>query len=239
MRFFVGFVFFLLVLGTLRVVGCGDEGPECLGDEECDDQNECTTNYCFEESCHSEPVGASGHPQRCDFDGVFGIAGEDGICSEEGICVPSPCDDSNECTDDDGPHVDDGACFHYPCTGCGPCDLNGEPGVCIEGICAEDVCLSLVCDDGDPCTVDFCRSFPSAGSVVRCNTSPKNCGDGNERTSNACEPTTGECIHEPVPDGQECCLRAEWECGFCIPSCCEWVCVASGECDNGACLPVK
>ena len=48
MRYLVGFGLFLLALGTLRVVGCGEEPepPECLIDEDCDDQNECTDDTC-------------------------------------------------------------------------------------------------------------------------------------------------------------------------------------------------
>jgi hypothetical protein len=233
MRWLLGFVLLLLALGTLRTVGCGDN--PCQNDADCDDQNECTDDFCSEQRCRSEPESGHGHPRRCDFDGVQGIAGEDGVCSEEGVCVPSPCDDGNECTDDDGPRDYDGACFNRPCTGCRPCDWEGEPGVCIEGVCVEDVCLSLVCDDGDPCTVDFCISSPSPLFVVGCNTSPKNCSDGNECTNDACEPETGDCVHEPVPDGESCCHRGGTCPGICIPGGCGWCCFDYGQCQNGAC----
>ena len=42
MRYLAGFVFFLLALGTLRVVGCGDASP--CGN--CDDGNPCTMDTC-------------------------------------------------------------------------------------------------------------------------------------------------------------------------------------------------
>lgn len=233
MRYFMGFVFFLLALGTLRVVGCGDEGPECLGDEdcpdgvcasgicvqclgdqECDDQNECTTNYCFEQSCHSEPVGVHLIPSPCDFDGVQGIAGEDGICSEEGVCVPSPCDDGNECTDDAGPHDNDGACFHYPCDGCGPCDWNGGPGVCIEGVCEEDPCHDVVCDDGDLCTNEQCDYRDGTCHFYpRCRSNPCRVA--------SCDPADGSCDYRAVNDGGSCnayCILGNPECsgGECV-----------------------
>jgi len=47
MRYLVGFVF-VLALGVMPVVGCGEETAEpCVEHEECDDGNPCTNDYCF------------------------------------------------------------------------------------------------------------------------------------------------------------------------------------------------
>ncbi|NUN14021.1 MAG: hypothetical protein HUU55_10350 [Myxococcales bacterium] len=53
-------------------------GPECIFDSECDDQNNCTENYCIEGKCTTNPT-----PQAI------------------GCCVAdTDCDDNNACTDD-------------------------------------------------------------------------------------------------------------------------------------------
>jgi hypothetical protein len=51
MRWLVAFVLLLLALGTLRVVGCGDEEvvpeyPLCFRDEHCDDRDACNYDVC-------------------------------------------------------------------------------------------------------------------------------------------------------------------------------------------------
>jgi hypothetical protein len=63
MRYLVGLALFLRALGTLRVVGCGDEpdepGPEsCDYASECDDQNVCTLNLCVykTKTCKYKPI---------------------------------------------------------------------------------------------------------------------------------------------------------------------------------------
>ena len=152
---------FALALGLMLSLGC-NEGAQCEQDEDCDDQNECTHDRCQEGTCSNVPSGA----WDCDFDGVPSITPfEDGICVED-VCVKSPCDDGNECTIDEPPL--DGACFHIPQTGSLPCDWSGEPGVCVEGACVEDVCLSLVCDDGNECTFDYCGFGGGGGPPYGC-----------------------------------------------------------------------
>ena len=61
MRYLVGFVLFALALGTLRMVGCGDEGepPEpCEGVWDCDERDACTIVRCDTETktCRYAPV---------------------------------------------------------------------------------------------------------------------------------------------------------------------------------------
>jgi hypothetical protein len=43
MRHWIVLVLFLLGLGTLRVVACGEE-PECMTNADCDDGNPCTSD---------------------------------------------------------------------------------------------------------------------------------------------------------------------------------------------------
>ena len=193
MRYLLG----LICVLALGVMGCSESPPppECEADADCDDQNECTRD-----ECHTY-FGSCGHFDsnivECDFNGVDEVI-EDGFCIfPELVCEKNPCDDGNECTWDDG---DSEACYHGGCTGCQPCDWDGEPGVCIDGVCEEDRCPDLVCDDGDLCTEDTCRAN-------ECHFTPKNCDDHNRCTNDSCEPETGDCVHEPVPVGASCCYR--------------------------------
>ena len=66
----------------------------------------------------------------------------------------------------------------------------------------ETPCESHVeCDDGDPCTGDFCEDGACVHQV-------KNCGDGNECTEDLCDPETSQCAYElkDCDDGNECTL---------------------------------
>ena len=61
MRYLIGFVLFLLALGTLPMVGCGDEpAPEpCEYTSDCDDGDRCTSDYCQPEPrkyCTHSPI---------------------------------------------------------------------------------------------------------------------------------------------------------------------------------------
>lgn len=159
MRYLLGFVLFLLALGTLRVVGCGGEpqSQPCQTDDECDDQNDCTSDECRADGSSTVRYCRHGdaHVVECDFNRV-NEATEDGICVRPGlVCTKKPCDDGNECTDDTGipPEL---PCEHIECTGCGPCDWDGVPGVRIDGVCGENICQEGVCDDDDECTIDWC-----------------------------------------------------------------------------------
>jgi len=94
MRYLVGSVFLLAALGIVRLVGCGNEPPtpaECVLDEDCDDQNECTNDSCVASSgCSNSPI-ADG--RECDFDGTNECCPvEDGICMS-GTCQENPCDE--------------------------------------------------------------------------------------------------------------------------------------------------
>jgi len=214
-RYVFGFVLILAAVAALRVVGCGaEEGPECKTSEDCDDQNYCTHNWCFEGRCLSGPETN----RVCDFDGVRGLAGEDGICSEEGVCVPQPCDDSNDCTQDT--LQTDGRCtYSAPHDGAQPCDWNGSPGVCVDGVCLEYRCNDgVICDDGDPCTDDRCDHTDWA-----CKFTPR-CRDTPCQYA-SCAPADGSCHYRNKPDGTPCRDVSMW-------------CPAGADvhCDNGECI---
>ena len=97
MRYLFGFVLLLLALGTLRVVGCGDEPVDeripCQAHWECDDQNECTDDRCVGEYCHNTDVVVFDYPRLalCDLDGVEQFY-------EDGVCVSGICERRRSCT---------------------------------------------------------------------------------------------------------------------------------------------
>ena len=170
----------------------------------------CTEHLCDSESaqCKMTPVN-EGKP--CD-DGDA-CTGNDAC--QLGLCLglPLSCEDDNPCTDD---HCgEDGACAHEP--NAAPCD-DGDPctggdtcagGACAPGIearcaggCAtDDDCAQF--DDGDPCNgLVTCQGGQCAyapDTVIVC---PDD-GDSACR-KNLCEPGTGACAMQDLPDGMSC-----------------------------------
>jgi hypothetical protein len=194
MRWLIGLTLFLLALGMLRVVGCGDESP--CGD--CNDGNPCTRDVCDSYntsgtiSCDPEDISyRCVHPRVPD----GAPCGSGNICVG-GACVENPCadceDDGNDCTIDCD--YETGACEYVPLpdgTQCTGIRLSGE---CVSGVCI--VCEELNCDDGDLCTVDFCD--PAYGGCLH---GPVFCWDGDR--CEVCDPETGECS-EALAEGHWC-----------------------------------
>ena len=93
MRYLVGLVLFLMALGTLRVVGCGDDRIPCETAEDCDDDNDCTDDFCDHVDssvgyCRNTEVGHGLYntlPFLCDVDGVEQLY-------EDGVCVSRTCE---------------------------------------------------------------------------------------------------------------------------------------------------
>jgi hypothetical protein len=59
MRYLFGFLC-VCALGVMPLVGCGETEESCVGDEQCDDGNACTRDYCYE-----EPGGCAHFPIDC------------------------------------------------------------------------------------------------------------------------------------------------------------------------------
>lgn len=203
---------------------------------------------------------------------AFGACGGDGKGVENvgnfchGEEDGTPCDDGNSCTDDDrcglgiceGRPLEDGAacedgtlctvedqCFAGQCQGtelvC-PASLDGActVGVCLaeSGECvAEPANDGGACDDGSLCTADdLCDAGKCEGTTVECLDPLEPCITG------ACNPDSGECQFEPVPEGGECddenlCTQSD----MCIDGQCLGTTVDCSDlltpCQDGVCDP--
>ena len=144
----------------------------------------------------------------------------------EVTCADLSCDDGDPCT---LPSCEDAECTYEPSVGTlcddgNACSLEDEcsdDGLCVgatslvcedDKTCTDDTCDTKTgcvfvdhedgypCTDGDPCTLgDGCAHGLCSGS-------PKSCpDDDNSCTVNAgCEPETGDCLTQVVPDGNVC-----------------------------------
>jgi len=212
-------------------VACPD-GDSCNGDETCvggactagppplcDDANRCTRDRCdLARGCVFEP-GPDDVPCSSPF-----VCG--GSC-RAGTCIgdhPADCDDGNSCTTDTC-DVAGNACRNEVRVDGAPCD---DPDPCIVGgICAAGTCAGgtlVTCDDGEPCTADWCD--PSVGCTSRnvadgtacdddsicttvdacaggvCTGPALDCDDGDPCTVDTCASARG-CEHAPAP-GEPC-----------------------------------
>ncbi|GMV41735.1 MAG: hypothetical protein AMXMBFR64_34510 [Myxococcales bacterium] len=168
------------------------EGVTCQGGTACVTQA-CDPNTG---ACVSTPAGDGAY---CD-DGNFCTQGDQ---CKAGACVPGQttvCDDSNPCTNDSCDKL--GGCTYQPKTAgttCAYADKCYQGGTCDEsGYCNPGAAKS--CDDGNPCTQDWCDS--SSGCVNQA-LGGTGCDDGDPCTVNdSC--ATGSCAGTPVGEGDLC-----------------------------------
>ena len=118
-------------------------------------------------------------------------------------------------------------CHHDPVNNGKVCNLDGTTGTCLNGLCgAEHLCDGVACDDGNLCTEGACMWDGSCvfETIVSCN-------DGNQWTSDECDPDTGECHNEPHTGGS---------CWFCVgdscPNCPPEPYGRPFRCEDGACV---
>lgn len=199
----------------------------------CDDGNICTDDYCSDGECHNVQRNCG-----CDGDHVFGDACTKCGCSVDGGGCWTASPSSHVCDDDD-PFTEDTCnpatgCIHTPivCSTESPClvrHFDPVSRMCSNTTTARD------CDDQNPCTDDVCdprtgecvhTTACSAMSPNKCITNTceisdggecitgaheKDCDDHNECTTDACEPSTGLCIHRQVtcapPIDAEACVQ--------------------------------
>jgi len=178
---------------------------------DCDDKNPCTDDSC-------DPVVGCVHTANT-LPCTDGSACTVGDTCKLGQCVPGPapdCADGNVCTND--------SCA--PATGCvhenNAAACNDGNACTLNDVCSGGQCTSsgkLNCDDGNACTQDSClpatgcdhaaltgpsctdNSLCTNGDLCQagqCVPGPKlDCGDGNQCTTDGCDPLLG-CTHAPV-----------------------------------------
>jgi len=143
----------------------------CETDEQCEDENLCTVDWCDLEAdgtCINEAIDCNDNC-LCTMD----------LCDPDIGCVHPVDPDCELCEFDED--CDDGD----PCT-VDECDLLS---VCDDGCTYNPV----VCDDGNPCTEDFCDPVDGCASLPY----EGPCDDGSLcTTGDSCE--GGECTGTPV-----------------------------------------
>lgn len=103
-----------------------------------------------------------------------------------------------------------------------------------NGNCAHD---PVDCNDNDPCTIDSCKPNPNMPGGYECVHDPVNCDDGNPCTIDSCKPNSSmpngyECVHDPVVcDDGDPCTDDR-----CDPNTGQCVAIANDLCE-ACCLP--
>lgn len=181
---------------------------------DCDDGTVCTVDSC-------DPLLGCVHAPQTGILCSDGVACTVGDTCKGATCSGTPrnCDDGDVCTSDTCNNTS-GECNHAPAGSDGQpmaCDA-GQSGPCFgPAQCVGSLCVAKnLCDDGNPCTFDFCG--PAADGKVGCQ---------NLALVGACKPsgiaandkcTVGECV--AAANGKD------------PPSC-----VAKPLCSDKPCLP--
>ncbi len=188
----------------------------------CDDGDPCTMDYCdaLTGGCIYEPIPdcVTGGCEECDYS-------TEADCSSDPACF---WDMYGDCMPVDPYAICPGYADETACEMDIRCDWmwDGVEYLCKvdEAYCGEpDGCTEdLECNDGDPCTIDYCD-----GETGSCYHEPDPlctdpcegvmCDDGDPCTMDYCDALTGGCIYEPIPDCvtggcEECDYSTEADC---------------------------
>ena len=218
---------------------------------DCDDGQPCTVDTCAQGGCVHAP--ASG---PCEDGNVCTL----GDSCKGGACVSGQtmdCEDGNVCTDNTcNPTT---GCVQLPNVAtCTLLDLCQSGATCGGGTCHAGP--SVVCADGDPCTNDLCD--PQTGLCEFLDTTnpcddgnactlgdlcqggqcqpgaDKPCDDGSPCTADACDPTSGACLHTAstgsCSDGDACTIGDTCAGGVCLPGVAT-TCADANPCTDDTC----
>jgi len=183
----------------------------------CDDLNPCTDDTC-------DPV--AGCVFRPAADGRDCYDGNERVVAAtcvSGTCEVTPKQEGSPCAPDSPcPY----ACANVPSGPplCVPtAESEGQPcespfgacavnNFCLGGFCAGE----FICDDADPCTIDFCNAQGECDALPPSAT----CDDGEPCTVDTCDREAG-CLHEPLADGALCSDGEACTADECIGGVCE------------------
>jgi hypothetical protein len=232
----------------------GRPGQPCQNEADCR-SGVCRGGICCEGSCE-------GACFSCALPGSFGSCrqmSDDSPCPDgdlcngsefcrEGVCLsgtPLECFDGNPCTEDrcfaasgcvfqplaDGtPCPDDDACNGIETCQAGQCAPGSEPDCDDGNPCTSDFCQSdsgchhLLFDDGTECGQNACGQLYCKAGECRLDEELV-CDDGNVCTDDLCDPQLG-CQHRPAPDGLKC-----GRCQICSGG----QCLADPDCASSGC----
>ena len=247
----------------------------------CDDHNACTSgDSCSATVCSGVPVvcndGSVCTTDSCDPASGCVFEAHDGVsclttdyCTKFSTCsnklcvgVPVDCKDDNVCTDDGCDPAS--GCVHLP--NAATC-LVAENPCTVDDFCALGACQKgkpKACDDGNPCTTDYCSNLSCAAYVsygvacdldgnpctedrclgsLECSAVPGSalpCDDLNGCTADSCDPKLG-CTHVPLAGGATCADDGCTTGGSCDAGVCKGqvpkVCAAGLQCGAGSCAP--
>ena len=145
---------------------------------DCDDGNPCSVDVCDSGTCvHYGAVGA---------DDCATVKQNNGVCAWTS-CVLKTCDQPGD-------------------TGGELCFREGGVGVCDDGTCVPPCATPADCNDGNPCTLDYCT--PSGACSNPEDTLHSACGDGGTCWKGECcegcfDLAAGACV-ETCPSGTTC-----------------------------------
>ena len=233
MRWLVALAF-VLALGTLRLVGCGEEPPECRVDEDCgsgfcisgvcaeclsaehcDDQNECTTDRCV--SCEDWSATYTPGERLCCYN----------------LSIEERCQDCSRPW----------------------CDLDSGPGY-VQGVCVGGSCEENPCDDGNVCTDDqsyadgSCENQAVSSIAYPCDWNGEPgvcldgvcqeniclevvCDDGDTCTRGECDYRDGTCHFFVSSHNGKSCSSSNLPSGICIDGVCQEDLCPEMVCDDG------
>lgn len=203
----------------------------------CSDQNPCTTG----DRC-SGGVCQAGEPINCDDNEPCtkdSCNPNTGVCVHQPVAQDSTCDDGNDCTPVD--RCRDGVCKGVtgtPCQDQNPCTINAcDPST-------ETCHYDQLVQPGTACIIptDKCRVNAQCDADGQCAGGvEKDCSDNDPCTSDDCDPSTGQCAHEPLDqipcnDDSVCTVNDRCETGKCVGDPVECAalddCHAPGTCDD-------
>ena len=194
-----------------------ESSNECEIDLDCNDNNECTNNVCYDGQCEYDVItnckpctedadcGVELADYWCDDEGnvhnasqpkcVSGVCGQDVVvtyCGEQGCDECNECATDSDCNDADATTTDIcwvGECFHA--------------AVDVECYAGDS------CDDENGCTTDYCDKgyckHVGSDGCKTCNTDFE-CDDNNVCTADLCAPLTLTCGHVDM-----CLYSGEWK----------------------------